>query len=582
MRRQLTFTACCIASVLFGLAQAEITYTVKSIGDGSKLSVAIEFTADKDELALQMPNWAPGSYVYADNWRRVENFTLQGGKLGQKPNNYTWPISTRKGTNLRIAYEVPTQFAENIGHFSGPSTYMYLVGRKEEGCKLVFAFDKKTPIAVGLDPIEEHKSYKADDYDVLADNPVTYGDFVLDTYKYGGKTHYIAYRGPARKDVDYAYVRKACNFVTWSQGDFFGGLPYNRYVWHFQTNDRLDGAGGLEHLSSTQITLSSGVGPRAVSVLSHEFFHLWNVKRIRSAVLGPFDYTTLPKTGALWWLEGVTDYYAHTLMSRYGWWNSADLYEDALRNVTSVRRRPERFDVSPYESSYRVADANNGRGNSQGFGVSYYNTGWVVGMILDIALLDATDGKHSLDDVEKTLWQLCENNQPGFDEGEIRNQCAKFGGLEVAYLYDKIVMKPGELPVEEHLAKLGLQIVDVKESRPDFGFRALPDLQAKQMRVSVATEVKDSPLKSGDFVVSVGGKKVEGTTNVTLSRAWEAATKDLKVGDRLTLKVKRGSEELDVTVPVSAQIVDVKKIVDLPNVSARAKFLRAKFEARKR
>ena len=315
--------------------------------------------------------------------------------------------------------------------------------------------------------------YKVATYDVLADNPVTWGDYTLDTYKSYGKTHYIAYRGIPKKDVDRAYVMKACKFISDMEGDFFGGgVPYDRYVWHFSVNDAPDGAGGLEHLSSTQISLASGVGPGAVSVLSHEFFHLWNVKRIRSKILGPFDYTTQPQTGALWWLEGVTDYYAHTLLGRYGWYGKNErspdpiskLYADAVQNLTAVRARQARLDVSPYESSYRVRDAANGRGNSQGYQVSYYDTGWLCGLVLDIEMLDQTSGKHSLDDVELALWEQCKDDNPGFEERDIRRHLVAFGGYSLGTFYDDVIMKPGELPVEKQLAKIGKELLTVDET----------------------------------------------------------------------------------------------------------------------
>lgn len=146
--------------------------------------------------------------------------------------------------------------------------------------------------------------------------------------------------------------------------------------------------------------MGSGVGPGVVGVYAHEFFHLWNVKRIRAKALGPFDYTTMPQTGALWWLEGVTDYYAHTLLGRYDWFGKNErfadpkekLYGTLVQNVNARRARQDRMKVSPYDASYRVREAANGIGNSQGYLVSYYDTGWLCGFCLDVEMLDRRKG----------------------------------------------------------------------------------------------------------------------------------------------------------------------------------------------
>jgi predicted metalloprotease with PDZ domain len=120
-----------------------------------------------------------------------------------------------------------------------------------------------------------------------------------------------------------------------------------------------------------------------------------------------------------------------------------------------VRSNPARLTVSPYQASFQVAAANNGRGNSNGFQISYYNLGWLAGMCLDIEIRQQSGGKHSLDDVAHALYDLCKDNKPGFEEDEIRKQCIRFGGPSLGAFYDKVVMSPGELPIEEQLAKVG-------------------------------------------------------------------------------------------------------------------------------
>lgn len=582
---------------LASVASADLKYTVGEGSDPKSLKISIELKATQAETAFQIPNWAPGSYRYDDNWKRVSKaiVTVNGanGEIKTEsttslPVITTWKTATPVGSKVVLSYEIPVNFADGVGHYAGPSTYIYPVGRLREKVKLAFAFKPGTMISTGLDATNrDGTEFKADDYDVLADNPVTYGKFELDKYMVNGKPHYIAYRGAATKDVDRAYVIKACEFITKMQGDFFGGLPYNKYVWHFAVNGGADGAGGLEHLSSTEISMAAGVGPGVVSVYSHEFFHLWNVKRIRSMVLGPFDYTTLPQTGALWWLEGVTDYYAHTLLGRYRWWGKNErekdpiskMYADLVQNVNAVRAREARKTVSPYESSFRVRDAANGRGNSQGYQVSYYDTGWLCGFVLDVEILEKSGGKHSLDDVEKSLWKLCKDSKPGFPEDQIRKECIKFGGESLGGFYDQVINKPGELPVEAALGKIGLQLEKVTETFGRLPFIA--NAVADKVGLNVASSDSDN-LQLGDSILSISGKSFENTDLRGKSTLLRQLTREAKPGDIWTIRFKRGDKEDIALVEVGKGTRPSTKVTELPNATDAQKKLRAIFEAVKR
>jgi predicted metalloprotease with PDZ domain len=579
---------------LASVASADLKYTVSDGSDPKSLKISIELKATQSETAFQIPNWAPGSYRYDDNWKKVSkaNLTVNGKQVEIKTDSTTslpvittWKSKTPVGATVVLTYEVPVQLSDGIGHYAGPSTYIYPVGRLREKVKLSFGFKPGTMISTGLDATNgAGTEFKADDYDVLADNPVTYGKFELDKYFVGGKPHYIAYRGAAVKDVDRAYVIKACEYITKMQGDFFGGLPYNKYVWHFAVNGGADGAGGLEHLSSTQISMAAGVGPGVVSVYSHEFFHLWNVKRIRSMVLGPFDYTTLPQTGALWWLEGVTDYYAHTLLGRYGWYGKNErekdaiskMYADLVQNVNAVRAREARKTVSPYESSFRVRDAANGRGNSQGYQVSYYDTGWLCGFVLDVEILEKSGGKNSLDDVEKSLWKLCKDSKPGFPEDQIRKECIKFGGESLGAFYDQVIMKPGELPVEAALNKIGLQLEKTTETFGKLPFVATSNMD--RIGLNVASSDVDG-LQMSDVILSIAGKSFDNTDFRGKSTLLRQITREAKPGDIWSVRFKRGDKEDIALVEIGKGTRPSTKVTEMAGATSAQKKLRAIFEA---
>lgn len=562
------FVGCC------SFSWADIYYTVKVDAQHEKLNVSMAIPVDSDSISLQMPNWAPGSYRLTNNADQVRDLSA-GDAAVEKVNSNTWKVTTAGKSEVIVTYSLNIAIANEICHWSGPSTYLYVVGRKDELIELHVQTPEGWKVACGLDEIEgEENAFEAKNYDVLADNPVTAGKFEVDTYTSHGKPHYIVYRGPAVKDVDREYVKKACKHISDSQGDFFGGLPFNKYVWHFNVNDGLDGAGGLEHLTSTQISFSSGAGPNAIGVFAHEYFHLWNVKRIRSKPLGPFDYNELPKTGTLWWLEGVTDYYAHLLLFRYGWSNERRFHEVLLRNHRAVKNNPARLEVSPHESSMRVGEANNGRGNSNGWRISYYNLGWLAGMCLDIELRHRTNGHRSLDDVTRALWDMCKDDQPGFEEDAIRNLYILFGGDEIGEFYDRVVMEAGEMPVEEALSKVGLKLTQVEEKFADLGITATAARTSKGMTVQSVRGPAADKLQRGDVIISVGGVPCEGETIRAIQSAYNDGAAKAQIGVALEIKLRRGDEEMTVSITPAEGTRRIDAIVEAENATDAQRALR--------
>ncbi len=456
---------------------ADIDYTIRPNADMSRLQVEIRIPMIGDSLDVQMPSWSPGYYVLQDYWQDLTDLTATDQNGSALPVSHTsgdtWHVEAAGAETITLRYSrrLPREGSamsifsgdNDTALVQGPQTYLYVVGQKEEQCHLFVDAPPSFQIAVGLTG-RDRNHYFAQNYDVLADNPVTIGALRMASYKVRGIEHIVAIRGKVRDKLNLDKAIEMTKFISTSESDFFGGLPYKKYVWQISATSFPDGAGGVEHATSSQDFLATGEGPGAVRGLAHEYFHLWNVKRIRSSTLGPFDYTKLPQTGALWWLEGVTDYYASLIPHRYRWYGDDEYLKDIARNIAAVRGNPNRLKVSPYDSSLRVGEAADGRGNSNGYLVSYYNSGWLIGMLLDIELRSRTAGKISLDDVEHQLWRECRNDQPGFQENEIRRLLIKFGGADLGKIYDSWVLQPGELPVEEQLAKVGLKLQGVGRS----------------------------------------------------------------------------------------------------------------------
>jgi len=565
-------------SLLSAFANAEIRYSVHPIADNTQLKVTMTFTAHKGPIELQMPNWAPGDYSLAWFGRRVKDvkcIDAKGGEVTlQHPADNSWKGAVENEGKATIEYTVPVKFDAGALFYGGPATYMYIVDRKQEACRLSLDLPKEWKVAVGLEAVGKSLTeYRAPDYDVLADNPVTAGDFVDLHYTSHGKPITIALRGDLRTKTDQTKLLKMCQAISDTAGDFFGGLPFHKYVWHFLPFQAGDGGGGLEHLSSTQIALAVGLGPVAARICAHEFVHLWNVKRIRSKVLGPFDYTQLPKTGALYWLEGVTDYYASLLMLRSHYLGEDSLLEDLATNTQTVKSNPARLEVSAYESSLREPESSNGTGDGDGWRISYYNLGWLAGMCLDIDLRTRTNGEKSLDDVELALWSLCRNGRPGFQEGEIESQYVRMGGSKE--FFERVVMKPGELPLEDTLGKMGLTLDRKDRSYVDRGFHTTTTVGVPNVYVdSVQPFAIAAGLADDDELLEVNGKHILGATWNDSTKNSREAMADLKSGEPLRLKIRRAGVEKEITYTIATSTVAEFKVLEDKSADAKQLDLR--------
>jgi predicted metalloprotease with PDZ domain len=560
MRNMVPRAALSLASLaLISIANAEVRYTVQLSPDQKKFLVTVDAEAKKGakDITFQMPRWSPGGYDYGDYGKQVSEVTVTATGTNsltvEHPDFSTWRIVNPPAGHIKISYQVGADVSGGVMQISGPSTYMYVVDHKQDPCSIEVDPPEGWPIVTGLNLSGKAKNvFAAPTYDVLADNPISSGKYYADHYVVNGKEHYIALRG-APEDVaaiDKPKLHRVTQFISSMESNFWGGEPYDHYVWHFVAFKRADGGWGLEHLASTQIGVATGFGMNTDSVMAHELFHAWNVKRIRSFPLGPFNYQEVPRTGALWWLEGVTDYYADTLLRRYNWTNDARYDFVIGRNVNAERGNDHRFQVSPYDSSFKVSDANGGRGNSNGFGVSYYNTGWLVGLCLDMAIRDKTDNKRSLDDVAHNLFKKYGHGQPGFAEDGIRTELVNVGGKSMGDMYDQIVMKPGELPVEDALAKVGLRLSQKEEQFASLGFKYSFNEAAGGL--SVNSPDASTTLKEGDLIVGINGKMFK---DIAREQAFAAIAplNSPAVGTAIHLAVKRA----DVADPLTIDVMPI-------------------------
>lgn len=440
------------------------TYTVHPLPQQNGVEVSILIS--RPSTQFRMPAWAPGDYRivnFGTNLTDVRFF--RGGapvpseKDAADPNLWRFAdgadevryvVARVKGgifsENLRVtSREMFAQWPAVLGWFDGHAN--------EEHTLRVRALtsDSKVEIALRAAATTEsgYFTFIAPDYDTLIDAPMVMGpDIRVQPFVVGGKQHAIVGFG-RNVPSDLSEYAAICSRIAGAALRLMGELPYERYLFLIDFNGP---GGGLEHMNSARLAIPSGAPPRAMAgFLAHEFFHLYNVKRIRPRPLGPFDYTKPAITGSLWWLEGVTDYYAEVLLLRAGIL-SPDEFLDEIGRALNMSRRSRR--VSLDEASRRVWEAD----NSSGYGVDYYTGGKAVGALLDLAIRAASGGARSLDDVLLALYKETGGGKPGFAESRIRELCVRYGGASLGDIYDRSVMIAGPLPLDDVLPKAGLEL----------------------------------------------------------------------------------------------------------------------------
>ena len=379
--------------------------------------VAVNVPAQTD---LVMPVWTPGSYLVREFERHVQDFTAteRGGRALQwgKVNKNTWRIQTAAAREFVVTYRVyanemsvrTNELNDRHAFWNNAALLMYVDGHLSAPSTLRVAAPPGWKIATGLPALAGRQdTFRAENFDVLYDSPVEVGPFKTLTFDVKGVPHRIIIEGEGNYDAE--RVRRDVQRVVEAEATMMGEIPYRDYT--FILNLRPTGSGGLEHLNSTALIWQRFGFTKPsdyrdfLSLVAHEFFHLWNVKRIRPDALGPFDYTRENYTKLLWVAEGFTSYYENVFLRRAGLISDRDFLKPAAKAIQDLQETPGRLVMSVEEASfdawikYYRPDENSV--NSQ---ISYYDKGALLGMLLDLIIRKRSGGARSLDDVMRYLY----------------------------------------------------------------------------------------------------------------------------------------------------------------------------------
>lgn len=438
-------------------------YTFTPGAESAKVTIQLKKGERIDEF--RMPAWAPGDYQIFNYGGFIENLVFSrkgketpGEKSKDDPNLWKIPDGADSVTYTvkpsRGNFSPNLQIRGELVFVNGAGVFGWFAGHQDEAHTLTLVLGDNQAGYSAMPGGE--KVFRAESYDQLLDCPVLMGprsSIRIAEKTVAGKPHrVIAFGDNTAANVD-GFLRVGSQAAEQAH-KLFGELPYDRYTFFLDFGG--GPFGGLEHMNSTRIGLGRNASPEgSVGLLFHEYFHCFNVKRIRSKPLGPFDYTKPAVTGALWWLEGVTDYYADLFAARAGYGTPLENLNDALGAMYGASRGSY-LKVSADEASKRVWET---RGSFGFGGVSYYSRGHALGLYLDLALRAATQDKKSLDDVMRRLYKECKSG-PGFSESRIRQLLIAEGGEAMGDLYDANVLQASELNPAPFFQALGMQTGD--------------------------------------------------------------------------------------------------------------------------
>jgi predicted metalloprotease with PDZ domain len=428
----------------------------------------------KQYTDLKMPVWAPGSYLVREFARHVEAFEAKAGSTTlrtEKINKNTWRVYHPKSKDFTVRYNVyayelsvRTSFLDAAhGYVNGTSVFMYPADGKALASTLqVQPATGWAQVSTSLKPAGGQFTYTSSSYDELADSPIEIGNHKVLGFEANGTPHTVAMFGSAKYDETKLLndMKRVCEEAH----RVVGKNPLDRYVFIVHNIER--GTGGLEHLYSTTLSVSrnaytTDAGYKGfLGLVAHEYFHLWNVKRIRPVALGPFDYDNENYTHMLWVSEGGTSYFGDLIVHRAGFVNPDDYLASTSAGITQVENTPGNKVQSAAESSFDAwIKGYRPNENSNNTGISYYNKGELIGAMLDLMIINETKGQKHLDDVMRYLYdEYYVQKKRGFTDEEYQAAVAKVAGRRFDDFFRRYVYGTEMLPYDTVLGYAGLKL----------------------------------------------------------------------------------------------------------------------------
>ena len=560
LRRSFVFIAFLVASqTAFGQAgKLDITYTV-SLKDPA--SQQFHVTTDvkninQPKLDLALPTWTPGWYTVENYGKNLLRFNVTDGSGKRLPltmsRKQTWNVDTKGLKQIRIEYDYranvlglnQAKITKDWAFFTGIQLFLEPVGHRATPSTVKFEIPTAWKLISALKETSDPLTFTAADYDTLVDAPTQMGNFDVTKSEAGGKPYYFVATPAGTFNADKSKrFTEMLTKVAVAQSGIFGGLPYDKYIaFYFFTPPESNASGALEHQNSFVSFAPPGdvaTPEQLIGTASHEFFHLWNVKRFRPAEMWPYDYSRENESPLLWVSEGFTNYYGVVGTYRAGITTKEAFLERAAGAAAGVENTEARKFISPANSSVSTWV---GYDTPVAFGISYYTQGQNLAALLDLSIRQDTDGRSSLDDVMRGLYTDSYLKNRGFTTDDMISVINRITKKDYREFFRRFVFDVEVPDYDRILGYAGYKVEKKMQPTPDFGFNG----RFRGGGFTINSIEPNSPasaagLKEGDLILKIDGTAAQQVAFGTLA------------GKTVNLTVNRGGAETEMQMSVGSR-----------------------------
>jgi predicted metalloprotease with PDZ domain len=564
--------ACCVNVLLAPpvVAQGgrlEIEYTVK-VADipGQLFHVTTDIrNINQPALELSLPVWSPGWYVIENYAKNIFRFrvTEPGGRQLRPAlvRKQTWRIDTRGISRITVEFDYravvlaanQARIAPDYAFFTGTQLFLLPEGHRSRPSVVRFDVPSGWRIASGLDDTADPTVFTAPEYDALVDQPTLMGQFDVTRFVVDGKPHDFVATPAGVFSVE--KTRTLIGHLTKlaeTQGRIFGGLPYRKFVYFYFFRPAEASATVLEHQNSYVALAGAEAQPDDMAAqASHEFFHVWNVKRIRPVQMWPYDYARENETPLLWVSEGFTNYYAALARYRAGLRDARSFVDEVARTIAEVEGNEARRYISAADASTSTWIGY----NNPLFRISYYTQGRNLAALLDLSIRHDTRGASGLDDVMRTLFTDFYQRGRGFSTEDLIRVINRITRNSYEGFFSRYVSGTDVPPYETIFGYAGYQVERATRKFPNLGVNM--NERGRVTGTPSGSDTGTTPLQSGDLILSIDGQTLEGQGEGAVFRLLNE-----KSGQNIRLRIRRGGEERELEIAVGSIELVNYRIVD--------------------
>jgi len=538
-------------------------------------------------IDLKMPVWTPGSYLIREFSKNVEGFKAfdtNGKEIPfEKINKNTWRINSAKSDKIKVNYRVysfeisvRTSFVDESHAFLSPAgIFMYPDGQLNASSEIkINPYKTWSKISTGLELVaSKPNTFFAPDFDILFDSPFEVGNQDIFEFEAEGVKHEVAMYGGGNYNKE--ILKRDISKIVTEQTKTFGINPNKRFV--FIVHNFNSGGGGLEHLNSTVLGASRNSYNteagllRFLGLVSHEYFHVWNVKRLRPIALGPFNYEQENYTRNLWISEGFTAYYQDIYTKRAGLQSSDRYLMSLAASISSVENQPgnrvEAVSDASFDAWIKQYRPNENSANST---ISYYSKGALIALIMDLETIHSSQARVGLDEVMKSMYdQYYSKLNRGFTDAEFKATLEKIAGKSFDDVYKDYVNGVKTIDYNKYFGYAGFTLIDDAAKGNEAYLGAGTSL--KDGKIMVTSVARHSPawisgLNVNDEIISIDGSRINNVADPRLSEL-ERFVSTKKPGDKLLISINRDGLIRQVDLTLIRNPNHRFRIASLPNLS---------------